>query len=295
MVYRLSWGDLEGVEAAPYQHSNSVRLAAGSQLILDKCLAGVGGWQKDPLIFRLAHLHAASSISCRENASPGMHVIFYLKPDGSREAWAHFDLFGAGNRFAHSGEVVQNELTFGSTSQVEVYRGLVKRHEDTVPNMPASDYDYAQSLREYAKAVFAPSLFLDSIADASSGPEPYNSRVEGGLARNGLQQSIEFGTGALLRQDETYLTSRDESTGRRIQSAIYHSFVVQGRNGEELAFPRIAAAFCTAWAEQEWHPWRRSPPDPMKEASIILSSYVARSVWQEFKPDLRAGLKHFIH
>jgi hypothetical protein len=283
------------VEASPRQQSNSVRILQGSELILEKCLEGAGGWRKDPLIFRLAHPHAASSISCREIGSPGMHVIFYLQPDGSRQAWAHFDLFGAGNRFAHSGEVIQNEVTLGSTSQVEVYRGLVKRHEDTVPNMPASDYDYAQRFREFAKAVYAPSIFLDSIADASSGPEPYKSRVEGGLARNALQQSIEFGAGALLRQDETYLTSREESTARRVQSALYHSFVVQGRNGDELAFPRIAAAFCTAWTEQEWHPWRRSSPDPMKEASIILSSYVARSVWQEFKPDLRAGLKHFIH
>jgi hypothetical protein len=33
----------------------------------------------------------------------------------------------------------------------------------------------------------------------------------------------------------------------------------------------------------------------MREASLILSGYVARSVWQEFKPDFRAGLKHFIH
>jgi hypothetical protein len=248
------------VGAAPQQNSNSVRLVQGSELILEKCLEGSGGWRKDPLIFRLAHAHAASSISCREQASPGMHVVFYLRPDGSREAWAHLDLFGAGNRFAHSGEVIQNELTLGSTSQVEVYRGLVKRHEDDVPNMPPSDYNYSRSLHEYASALgFGPPSITES-------------------------QSIEFAVSALLRQDETYLTSHEQSTGKRIQSAIYHSFFVRGRNGDEFAFPRLAAAFCTAWTEQEWHPRRHASPDPMKDASIILSTYIARSVWHEFKP-----------
>ncbi len=114
-------------------------------------------------------------------------------------AWAHFDLFGAGNRFAHGGEVIQNELTLGSTSQVDVYRGLVRRHEDTVPNMPPSDFDLSRTIHEYAAAAYSPSAILVPVVDRS--PFPF-----------ALSQSIEFSVSALLRQDETYLSSRSPAS-----------------------------------------------------------------------------------
>lgn len=291
VAYRLSWGDLEGVIAAPQERPNAVRVQQGSEVILSKCLSGASGWERDPLIFRLAHAHPGSTISCREKASPGLHVLFYPRADGTREAWMHFDLFGAGNRFAHSGEVLQNDLTFGRTSQAEVYRGLVKRHEDPVTGTPPSDYDYLRSFHEFITAVYAPSPLMTSIADATSGPDRYRNRVEGSLVRNGFQQSIDFAARAALRQDDSYLTSHGQGAVKRIRSALYHSLFVPGRSGDEFAFPRVAAAFGAAWVEQDWHPWRHGPPAPMKEASIILSSYVARSIWQEFKPDLTSKLR----
>jgi hypothetical protein len=292
MAYRLSWVDLNGVVAATQVQPDAIQIIEGSDVILDQCLSGAGGWQRDPLIFRLAHPHPVSSIGCREIASPGLHVIFYRQPDGSRQAWAHFDLFGAGNRFAHGTEVIQNDLTLGLTSQADVRRGLMKRHEEPRENMPPLDYDFAQSFRDFTSTTYAPSSIFASLAESSAGPQRYGSRMEGALVRTGLQETIEFASSAVLQQNERYETSGAHGAMKRIGSAFYHAFFVQGRNGEdEFAFPRVAAAFGTGWVEQNWHPGHRSAPDAMKEASIVFSTYVARSFWHEFKPDLRNRLR----
>jgi hypothetical protein len=78
--YRLTRGDLPklsfGIEKA-----KNVEVTEGGEELLQSCLNDPVTWSQDPLLFRLAHTHAASIQSCRENRSPSMHVIF-LKTTG---------------------------------------------------------------------------------------------------------------------------------------------------------------------------------------------------------------------
>ncbi len=255
------------------------------------------------MLFRLAHRHAASSTSCRELASPGMHVVSVPRPDGTRETRIHFDLHGPRNPIGHFGEVVRNRLTFGRTSEYEVYRGLMKRQG--AANIPPPAYDLGAHFRAYYRGTFGVSALAGAAFSGSAramlsqrpewgeGSERFSNRVEAALIRNTLQRSIEFGVGAALQQDETFKTSGEEAMGRRLRLALYHSVFVKGRGGDELAFPRIAAALGTTWVTQRWHPWTTDTQNVWVGTAIVLSSYVLKSYWHEFRPDIKRELARF--
>lgn len=292
--YRLSWGDLQQVVPAPVEKLRALRIAKGSDILLQACLSHPDQWRRDPLISRFGHGHPFTTIGCRERVGPSMHVVFYRQPDGSRQAWIHFDRYRPGNLAGHAAEVLQNRLTFGRTSHSVA--------------LPPPHYDFHRHAIEYLKTTFSPNSLLPSIVTGGStgfldetlhygdGGERYFNHIEANLVRHVAQQTIEFGFAALLQQDEAFATSGEKRVGKRIKSALYHSFFVPGRNGDELAFPRIAAALGTGWMTHEWHPWRSDNIDPWQQTSLILCSYIARSFWHEFKPDLKSRLhKSFQH
>ena len=295
MNYRLSWGDLGPVTPAPIEKLRALRIASGSNALLNECLASPEKWHKDSLIYRFGHGHPLTTIGCRERAAPSLHVVFYLQPDGSRQAWIHFDRYRPGNFFGHAAEVIQNRLTFGRTSQADIYRALVVSRDDPTQPIPAPRYDFQQHAKNYWRSTFSPSSLLPSVLSGGGnsliddtlhfgdGGERYVNHIEANLVRHVTQQSLEFGFAAMLRQDEAFATSKEKRLSKRIEGALYHSFFVPGRNGDEFAFPRVAAAFGTGWMTHEWHPWRSDNIDPWRQASLILSSYIARSFWQEFE------------
>jgi hypothetical protein len=102
-----------------------------------------------------------------------------------------------------------------------------------------------------------------------------------------VRNSIEFGAGAILQQEQRFVPSGDDRLIRRIGSVFYHSFFVPGRGINEFSFPRVAAAVGTGWIVHEWHPWKQGDVNPWVQTSTILSSYVLQSAVQEFKPELR--------
>jgi hypothetical protein len=104
------------------------------------------------------------------------------------------------------------------------------------------------------------------------------------LLRNGASQSIEFGVAALLRQDQRFTPSREIGFRRRACSALHSSFFVPGGQGDELALPRLAAAFVTPWATRS--AWRETAPSPLAQTGFLLGRYVLRSYWTEFQPDV---------
>jgi hypothetical protein len=158
-----------------------------------------------------------------------------------------------------------------------------------------SAQDFRSPASQYASAVLGPGAVAEAMVSASVisavGDRRFVSRIGASLARNGVQQSIQFGAAALLKQDERFTPLREGSAGRRMRSALYRSFFVRGRVGDEIAFPRLAAAVGTGWVTHEWHPWQQANPNPWLTASAILCGYVARSYWQEFKPEIKRGLR----
>ncbi len=138
LQYRLTQGDLGDLVPGAFNHTRTLRIAEGGEALLDECRDHSLTWAQDRMLFRLAHRHAATSTSCREYASPSMHVVSVPLADGTRETRIHFDLHGPHNPMGHFGEVVRNRLTFGRTSEYEVYRGLMKRRGESDIPPPAT-------------------------------------------------------------------------------------------------------------------------------------------------------------
>src|SRR5580698_3956304 len=124
--YRLSRGDLPKLSLG-LERPKEVEIVDGSEELLQECLADPVTWSEDPLVFRLAHTHAASIQSCRENRSPSMHVIFRKVGDEPLEAWAHFDGHGAqtsDSRLAHLGEFLYHKITFQNSDEDRMFENL---------------------------------------------------------------------------------------------------------------------------------------------------------------------------
>ncbi len=302
--YRLTWGDLGELVPGPVESRRALRIQQGGDALLKDCLADSEKWLKDPLISRFGHGHPFSTIGCRERTSPSAHVVFYRKEDGTRQAWIHFDLYGPRNILGHATEVIRNRLTFGRTSQYDVYRSLVEHSTHDDIEVPSTRYDFASHLTQYLSSTFGPKPIASAMFSASvrsrfhsdgskltaHGFGAYGNHVAENLARRTIQQSIEFGAASLLQQEEAFTSSHEQQTGRRIRSALYHSFFVPGRNGDEFAFPRLAAAVGTSLIVSEWHPWQQEKTNPWLQTAAILSKYIARSFYKEYKPEVKMAI-----
>jgi hypothetical protein len=306
LQYRLKQGDMGEVVPGPYKNTRTLLIQKGGDELLKNCLNDPEHWTIDPLIFRFGHTSPLSTVGCRERTSPSLHIVFYQRPDGSRQARLHFDLYGPHNPLGHFSELLKNRLTFGRTSQYDVYRNLVKNESEDNTPVPERRYDYASHAREYLNATFGPKAIASAMFSAGAsatfsrsdvwgdGFDRYSNRFEANIVRQTMRRSIEFGTAALLQQEQAFTSSQEETTGRRIRSALYHSFFVQGRNGNEFAFPRVAAAVGTGFIVHNWHPWQQQDINPWMQTTSILSRYVLQSFWQEFKPDIKSTLKNLL-
>ena len=113
--------------------------------------------------------------------------------------------------------------------------------------------------------------------------------------RNGVWQSIEFGTAAFLQQDQTFRASREQGTWKRSRTALYRTLFVPGRQGDELAFPRIAASMGTPLVMRPFHPGVTAVPNPWLQSAVMMGRYLILSYWTEFKPDIQEKLKRTFH
>jgi len=159
-------------------------------------------------------------------------------------------------------------------------------------------------MNEYLHDTFGPSALSSTLASGTVGSAlsdspswgsdshtRYIHHLEASLARHTAQQSIESAAAAMLRQNEAFVPLRQGTVGRRMRSALYRSFVVQGQDENEIAAPRIAAAIGAGWMAHEWHPWERTAPNPWIGSAEILGRYVLRSYWREFGPEISRGLR----
>ena len=130
------------------------------------------------------------------------------------------------------------------------------------------------------------SAALGSVSGLVPAKGGYINRIEANLATNTIAKSLEFGAAAFLQQDEGFSPSGEDGFRRRATYALYRTFVVPGRDGDELAFPRLASAVGTAWITHRWHPWQDAEPNMWSQAAWILTRYAFRSYWTEFKPEI---------
>jgi hypothetical protein len=311
--YRLAIGGLgmpDGITVGSIEPSRAVRLSGDTADLLKTCQTDSNVWHIDPLWERLFHGSPRTTIGCREKTNPSLHVVFYKTRDGARETWAHFDTYGPGNPIFHAGEVFRNRLTFGHTSGYDVYRGLVRMKLQTNPEgelIPPPRYDFKENAKRYfwkavsptaiviAGATGATSLAIRNEVLPGTTTQTYWDRIQTNLVRNAVLQSTEFTASAFLQQDETFRRSTKAGLGPRMGFALHRTFFVPGREGDEIAMPRIAAAITTPWILKTYHPGLAEPQDPWPQIGWLLGRYIAESYWTEFKPDIEAGLRKIFH
>ena len=173
--------------------------------------------------------------------------------------------------------------------------------------IPPPRYDIKEHAKQYfwkaasptaigiAGATGAISLSIRNEVLPGTTTQNYWDRIQTNLVRNGVLQATEFTASAFLQQDETFRPSLKTGLGPRMGSALYRTFVVPGRDGDELAMPRIAAAITTPWILKTYHPGLAQPQDPWPQIGWLVARYVAQSYWTEFKPDIEAGFRKAFH
>jgi hypothetical protein len=191
-------------------------------------------------------------------------------------------------------------ITFGRTSEVDVYRSLVQDNPDRANAVPPPRYDFGKHAKQYLKNSFGTQAIGLAIATGAAdaalhgvtgwGSGRYSEQLATNLARHTLSESIEFGTAALLQQDQTFVQSQEHGFRRRSRAALYHALFVPGRDGDELAFPRLTAALATPWAMQGFHPGYTTARDPWMQSAVLFGSYFLRSFWAEFRPEITRTL-----
>ncbi len=137
--YRVNQGGLPKLGFG-IERPRNVEVIEGGEELLQSCLNDSATWTEDPFLFRLAHTHAASSQSCRENRSPSLHAIFRKVPGEPLHVWMHLDGHGSrtlGIRMVHLGEVLYHKITFQNNDQDRMFENLERSFSRPLSTSPA--------------------------------------------------------------------------------------------------------------------------------------------------------------
>jgi len=129
------------------------------------------------------------------------------------------------------------------------------------------------------------------------GRPPYclPHEIGGALAERTARTSIEFGAGAILREDLRRSPSNLKGFRRRVAYAFIHAPLAKNSEGDwEPAYSRFAGTLGSAAVSAAWRGRPITAPRLFEHFGWSLTSYLQDSLWTEFEPDLkRAGVRFF--
>jgi hypothetical protein len=203
---------------------------------------------------------------------------------------------------AYANVAIRDGVALGTAFERDVNRALHVNLNQPQPSA-SRHYDFGKYAKEYFVSALSPENLISSLAASATGAAFHNalhgdftanafqSRLAENLTRKGIAGSIDFLTASLLQQDVRFVPSGYHGFRNRVKYAFFQTFVDRGRAGNEIAVPRIAACFGTAWVLETWHPWMRNEPNLWSHAGFIFGTYAARSFWTEFKPDIKHEIR----
>jgi len=315
LEYRLSRGDLPnltlGIERTKY-----VEVTEGGEELLQSCLTDPVTWSQDPLLFRLAHTHAASIQSCRENRSPSMHVIFLKVGDEPLQAWVHFDGHGAQtseSRLAHLGEFLYHKITFQNNDQDRMFENLERSFSSPLGTPvdatgPLTSRDRitlftnktVSEVQPYASSVVSSAaLMLFSPPHIwGRGTDDYTNHLVSSFTRRLVTYGLQSAAAAALHEDLRYRPSLSSNVWRRSGHALFSTLVLQTPRGNDIAFANILAAVGSAEIINASRPGQENPTRENLShlgvwnlAGANLLGFAEGNLWNEFKPDLKHLLR----
>jgi len=312
--YRLTKGDLPKLSFG-IERPKNVEVIEGSEELLQDCLKDSVTWSQDPLLFRLAHTHAASIQSCRENRSPSMHVIFRKVAEEPLRAWVHFDGHGAqtsGTRMAHLGEFVYHKITFRNNDQDVMFENLERsfssplgirsdpEHPLTARNRFKLFTDKTVSrVNPYAASLFSSAalLLVGSSRIWGQGTDGYTNHLVASFSQRLVTYGVQSGAAAALHEDLRYRPSLSRNVWKRSEHALASTLVVETPRGDDVAIANILAAFSSAAIMNASLPGRESSnhQGTCTLAAENLLGFAEGNLWNEFKPDLKQLLWRGLH
>jgi hypothetical protein len=314
LEYRLTRGDLPKLTFG-IERPKNVEVLQGSEELLQDCLTDPVTWTQDPLLFRLAHAHAASIQSCRENASPSMHVIFRKAGDEPLQAWAHLDGHGAQtteSRIAHLGEFLYHKITFRNNDQERMFENLARSFSSPLGftlNQPDpftardrltlfSDKTVTQAQPYVATLVSSAALLLISSRRIwGQGTDEYTNHLVASFSQRLVTYGLQSGAAAALHEDLRYRPSLSRNVWKRSEHALFSTLVIQTPRGADIAFANVAAAFGSAAIINASLPGREDSnhPDLWRLAGENLLGFAEGNLWNEFKPDFKYLVRRKLH
>jgi hypothetical protein len=312
--YRLSKGGLPELSLG-IERAKNVEVIGGGEELLQDCLIDSVTWSLDPLLFRLAHSHAASIQSCRENRSPSMHVIFSKMGDEPLRAWVHFDGHGAQtseSRLAHLGEFLYHKITFKNNDQERMFENLERSFSSPlgIPAAQALPFTNRNRLRVFTdKTVTRVQPYAASLVSSATllligsshiwgqGTDGYTNHLVASFSQRLVTYGIQSGAAAALHEDLRYRPALSGNFWKRSEHALLSTFVIETPRGNDVAFANIVAAFGSAAIINASLPGRESSnhPDLWRLSGENLLGFAEGNLWSEFKPDLKQLIQRGLH
>lgn len=308
--YRVDKGDLPKLSLGIEKPKN-VEVIAGGEELLQDCLSDSGKWSKDPLLFRLAHTHATSIQSCRENRSPSMHAIFRQVPNEPLQAWIHFDGHGAqtsGSRVAHLGEFLYHRVTFQNNDQERMFENLQRSFSSPlgIAADPASPLTERTRLRLFTDKTltqmqpYAASMVSSAVLELFSpsrvwgqGADLFTNHLVASFSQRLVTYGIQSGAAAALGEDLRYRPSNSRNFWKRSGHALFSTITWETPRGTDIALANIVAAVGSAEVINLSHPGRENG-DHVGTWSLAgenLLGFAEGNLWSEFKPDIKHLLR----
>jgi hypothetical protein len=314
--YRLTRGDLPALTFGLEKPKN-VEIISGGEELLQDCLSDPLKWSQDPLLFRLAHTHAASIRSCRENSSPSLHVIFRRVGDEPLQAWVHLDGHGAqtsASRLAHLGEFLYNKIRFQNNDQDLMFDNLERSF--STPLVATQDPAVSISMRDrltlftdknvtevqpYASSVFSSAalMLISPTRIWGRGADNYTNHLVASFSHRLVTYGLQSAAAAALHEDLRYRPSLSHNVWKRSAHALFSTLVQETPRGSDIVFANIVAAAGSAAIMHATRPGQEDTaqdnfyhPGVLNLTGRNLLGFAEANLWSEFKPDIKHLVKN---
>jgi hypothetical protein len=144
-------------------------------------------------------------------------------------------------------------------------------------------------------------LFSSGWGTLWNQPREYGTHWQGFADRYGMRltglatsNAMEASLGAIWGEDPRYLRASGEGVGQRLGHAVKMAFLAPNKNGQlRPAYARYAAITGSNYLSNTW---RVDSDASIRHATIRvglgLLGRIAGNAWDEFWPDIKAGLLH---
>jgi hypothetical protein len=153
---------------------------------------------------------------------------------------------------------------------------------------------------EYAKGIVSPfHMFTAGVSGAlaqwrgippawGQGAEGYGMRFGNYFAKQTVQETLLWWSGAALHEDNRYFGSGDHGAWRRLRYALKSSIMARHDDGKQyLSLSQIGSTAGSAFISRLWQPRTSSSPgDGAMSFGISMGANAGLDVLREFLPDL---------